>query len=246
MAHSLKSYLNARNSKNSVSWLGELGIISGFSILVSLSGYAQSPSNFETPAAPATATVEPAVSKAEAPAPLNTTPSRNILQTDLAAYFKSFKSIFAIQSRDTDPFGRSQDPDAKPIVVASNNSTVRRPAAVQATPLSEIVRLLTITTIMPGEKQFLIGSRSVAVGETLPLRFRGKVLRVGVTDITPREINFKNLDSGETASRTLDILPVGMTPGSHGIEAPGMVRDRADAPIDLEASDPLMENSQNR
>lgn len=245
MAPSLQSYLHIHNPKNSISWLIGLGIVCGISILVSLPVGAQAPSNFEPALAVAPTKADPAAPKAAAPAPPNTTPSRNILQTDLEAYFKSFASLFAIQSRDTDPFGRSQDPDAKPVIIASTTKAVKRPVAVQATPLSEVVRLVSITTIMPGEKRFLIGSRSIAEGQTLPLRFRGKLLRVGVTGISPHEITFKNLDSGETASRTLDILPAGMVPGSHGIEAPGMVRDSLDAPIELEAADPLMENSQN-
>ena len=245
MAFSLHRYFSTCFSKHSFFRLTGLGIIAGILFLVSLSAHAQSPSNFEAAPTVTTAKAEPATPKAQTPAPPSTIPSRNILQTDLEAYFKSFTTTFAIQSRDTDPFGRSQDPDAKPIIVASTNKTVRRPVAVQATPLSEVVRLVSITTIMPGEKRFLIGSRSISEGQTLPLRFRGKLLRVAVTGINPQEITFKNLDSGETASRTLDILPAGMIPGSHGIDAPGMVRDRPDAPIDLEAADPLMENSQN-
>ncbi len=246
MAHSLQSYPGPRNPRKSSSCRAAFVILAWGTIFSTFTVFAQSPSNFQTAPAAPPAKAEQAAPVSQAPALPNTTPSRNILQTDLESYFKSFTSVFAIQSRTTDPFGRSQDPDARPIVIASNNKAVRRPVAVQATPLSEIVRLLSITTIMPGEKRFLIGSRSIAEGQTLPLRFRGKVLRVGVSSISPHEILFKNLDSGETASRTLDILPAGMSPGSHGIEAPGMVRDLPDAPIDLEAADPLMENSQNR
>ena len=91
---------------------------------------------------------------------------------------------------------------------------------------------------MPGEKRFLVGTRSIKQGDQIPLSFRGKQIRVQVTEVTSQQIAFKNLDNGETASRKLDMLPVGMTPGNRGISAPGMTLDRPNAPIELETADP--------
>lgn len=245
MATSPHSSFSTRISHHSFSQRLVHGTLGGIALLACLTAHAQSPSNFEQGTPAAVPIAAPAMAATPAPAAPSATASRNILQADLDAYFKSFSATFAIQSRDTDPFGRSQDPNAKPVIIAGPSKAMRRPVAVQATPLAEIVSLVSITTIMPGEKRFLIGSRSISQGQTLPLRFRGKQLRVAVTGISPHAITFKNLDTGETASRTLDILPVGMVPGSRGIEAPGMVKDAQDAPIDLETADPLMENSQN-
>ena len=91
---------------------------------------------------------------------------------------------------------------------------------------------------MPGEKRFLVGTRSFRQGEQIPLSFRGKQIPVRITEVNSQQISFKNLESGEIASRKLDMLPVGMTPGNRGITAPGMTLDRPNAPIELETGDP--------
>jgi hypothetical protein len=98
---------------------------------------------------------------------------------------------------------------------------------------------------MPGEKRFLLGTRSFKQGDIMPLNYRNKQIHALVTEVTSRQISFRNQDSGETAVRKLDMLPAGMTPGSHGISAPGMVPDRPNAPIDLEAADPVSSNFTN-
>ena len=66
-----------------------------------------------------------------------------------------------------------------------------------------------------------------------------------ITEVTSRQISFRNQESGETAVRKLDMLPAGMVPGHNGITAPGMVLDRPNAPIDLEAADPAASLSTN-
>jgi len=219
-------------------------------ILVS-SAFAQSSANFDTKTiAPGSATSEEATRPAKsasgvAGAPLSTTPSRHMSVADLQPYIDSVAAVFLIRGRVRDPFGQSQDPDAKPVVKASAPLAVRRSAPAQATPFADIIRLLVVTTIMPGEKRFLIGTRSFKIGDVLPLNFRSKQIQVLVTDVTSRQISFRNQESGETAVRKLDMLPPGMTPGSKGISAPGMVQDRPDAPIDLESGDLVSPNSNN-
>ena len=206
---------------------------------------AQSAHNFDTqevaPVKPVTEAAkadQPAAIEA-APAPVSTTPSRYVGTAETESYVKTVAAAFSIRKRATDIFGQLQDPDAKPIVKAPTPGALKRIAPVQATPLSEIVRLLVVTTIMPGEKKFLLGTRSVCQGDQLPLSFRGKELRVQVTEVTSRQIGFRNLDTGETAFRKLDMLPVGMTPGSRGITAPGMVADSPNSPIELETGNPV-------
>lgn len=142
-----------------------------------------------------------------------------------------------ISKRSTDPFGQVQDPDAKPIIKPTVAKNTRRAPVIQATPFSEIVRLIKVNTIMPSEKQFLIGTRTVKQGETLPLNFRGRSIKVVVTGVSSNKIDFRNLDSGETASISLSLLPAGMSQGTQGLTPPGMVPHTPNAPIDLDPGD---------
>ena len=214
-------------------------------MVLASSASAQSAANFDTKTlapdtAPGAAQIAKPVPKVAGP--VSATPSRQVGAAELDPYLDSLSSVFLIRGRATDPFGQPQDPDAKPVVKASVAKAVHRAAPIQATPFSDIVRLIVVTTIMPGEKRFLVGTRSFKQGDQIPLNFRNRPIRVQVTEVTSRQIGFRNLDSGETASRKLDLLPVGMTPGSHGIATPGMVADRLNAPIELEAGDPAPES----
>jgi hypothetical protein len=231
-----------RNSLLAGSLISKCGSIATLVFALSASSaVAQSAANFDTqalaPEAPA-AKEEPAAKPIvkEAP-PANTTPSRQVGPAELESYVASLASVFSSRDRATDPFGQLQDPDAKP-VIKTPVAGPKRIAPIQATPFADIVRLLVVTTIMPGEKRFLVGTRSIKQGDQIPLSFRGKQIRVQITEVTSQQIAFKNLDNGETASRKLDMLPVGMTPGNRGISAPGMTLDRPNAPIELETADP--------
>jgi hypothetical protein len=206
---------------------------------------AQSANNFKQQPAPSAPPVliKP---KPKVPAPSPTevakatsVPSRYVGEADLAAYVASLASVFSIGKRDTDPFGQFQDPDAKPIIKTPVASTTRRAPTLQATPLSEIVRLIKVTTIMPGENRFLVGTRSVKQGDRIPLVFRGRTLNIEVVSVKSHQIDMRNIDNGETASLKIDLLPAGMTPGTRGITAPGMVPDRPNAPIDLDGATSL-------
>lgn len=200
--------------------------------------FAQSAANFGTPSnsnAPAGRTSQPPSKEA---GPVSATPSRFVGTSEMEPYLESLSSVFLIRGRARDPFGQAQDPDAKPVVKASVAPSVHRAAPILATPFSDIVRLLVVTTIMPGEKRFLVGTRSIKQGDQLPLTLRGKQIRVQVTEVTSRQIGFRNLDTGEVASRKLDMLPVGMIAGHQGITAPGMILDRPNAPIELDSGNP--------
>lgn len=203
---------------------------------------AQSAANFDTqslaPVAPVAKEEKAAKPIVKEVPPTNTTPSRQVGPAELESYVTSLASVFSSRERATDPFGQLQDPDAKPIIKNPIASTTKRIAPAQVTPFADIVRLIVVTTIMPGEKRFLVGTRSIKQGDQIPLSFRGKQIRVLITEVTSQQIAFKNLDTGDTASRKLDMLPVGMTPGNRGITAPGMTLDRPNAPIELETADP--------
>jgi len=219
-------------------------------LALSSSAFAQSSANFDTKTiAPVTAdNAGPGDAKPPATAvaaPVSTTPSRHISAVELKPYIDSVAAVFLIRGRARDSFGQNQDPDAKPVIKASAPLAVRRAAPAQATPFADIVRLLVVTTIMPGEKRFLVGTRSFYQGDIMPLNYRNKQIHALITGVTSKQISFRNQESGETAVRKLDILPAGMTPGHDGITAPGMVPDRPNAPIDLEAADPAASLSTN-
>jgi hypothetical protein len=209
--------------------------------LLSSAALAQSATNFDTkaltPDAPVPTETKVAKPVSTEAGPGITIPSRKVGPAELEAYMASLSSVFMIRERTLDPFGMPQDPDAKPIIKAPVAGAVKRIAPILATPFPEIIQKIVVTTIMPGEKRFLVGTKSVKQGDQLPLLFRGKQIITQVIEVTSRQIVFKNLDNGEVATRQLDMLPVGMTPGSHGIRAPGMTLDRSNAPIELESGD---------
>ena len=175
-----------------------------------------------------------------------TTPSRFITEENIATYVASASAMFSMRGRATDPFGQMQDPDAKPIIKTASAKASHRAAALQATPFSEIIRLIKVTTVMPKEKRFLVGTRAIKQGDSIPLNYRGKTLRVEVSAVSSHQIEFRNLESNESASLKLDLLPAGMTPGSRLMAAPGMLPDRPEAPIELESGNPLNDKPQNR
>ena len=180
------------------------------------------------------------------PEPTNATPSRFVAEENLASHVASISERFSMRGRATDPFGQFQDPDAKPIIKATVAKTSHRAAPVLATPFSDIIRLIKVTTVMPKEKRFLVGTRAIQQGDCIPLNYHGKTLRVEVAAVTSHQIEFRNLDNNETAALKLDLLPAGMTPGSRLLSAPGMTPDRPDSPIELESASLPNDKSPNR
>ncbi len=171
--------------------------------------------------------------------------SRYVRDEQMTDYLSELSAVLTASKRTIDPFGQSQDPDAKPIIrtpVAMPN----RVAPVQATPFSDIIRLIKVTTVMPSERKFLIGTRSLKVGDRLPLTYRGRELNVEIASVSSRAIQFRNIENGETADLTLDLLPPGMTPGTSGIKAFGMIPDRPDAPLDLDNNSDSTDASRSR
>jgi hypothetical protein len=168
--------------------------------------------------------------------------ARKISTEELPGHIRKIHSILSIRQRETDPFGKLQDPDAKPIVKPSMTASKR--VVPQATPFVDIINMIKVTTIMPGERRFLIGNRSVTQGESIPLQFRGRNIPVEVVSVTSDRIDFRKIDNGETAELKIKLLPDGMKPGSDGIHAPGMVRDNPDAPIDLDGESLPMDAAQ--
>jgi hypothetical protein len=157
------------------------------------------------------------------------TPSRSLSENDMAAYVESQVASFLILKQVTDPFGLVQDP-AKAEKAESTGSI----AVTQRTPLSEIVRLISITAIMPSSQSFLMNSRSVKQGDILPLSYKGSKIKAQVTEVSLQQVSFKNTDTGETASRKIDFMPQGMTSGGN-LQRPSGLNSPENVSIELVA-----------
>lgn len=221
-------------------------------IVLTSSVLGQSASNFDAKTVAPKATANK-TAKAPAPSPaakeagpVSATPSRYVGETDLDSYVESLAAIFSMRGRATDPFGQYQDPDAKPVIKTTVAKKQGRPAQIQLAPLSEIVQKIPVTTIIPREKKFLVGSREFKLGGILPATFRTKTIKLEIVSVTSQLIEFRNLENGETATLKIEILPLGMSHGTRGITAPGMTPDNQNAPLELdEISSPDAE-SENR
>jgi hypothetical protein len=175
------------------------------------------------PAAPATQTTQ-----------VTLAPSRYV-GTETDAYIHALSSRLASANRTTDPFGQLQDPAAKPSQPKVAKSTLNKPAAGPTTkPFSEIVKQIRVTTVMPAEKRFLVGTRSLSTGDSFPLVSQGRRYQVKVIEVSAERILFRDLGSSEDGELRLDVIPQGMSRGIRGVLAPGMEASKADAPLEVD------------
>ena len=174
-----------------------------------------------------------------APGSVDTTPSR-FAGADIKAYIAARAAAFSMRSRETDPFGVNQDPDVKPEVSKIlSNSPLRRESALPPTPLADVVKLIRVTTIMPRERRFLVGTRSFKENDEFPIVFQGRTMKMKVVEVTPKRILFRDLERGEEAALETGILPPGMIlDGGTEMRPPGMVAPVKDIPLQLDFSDP--------
>jgi hypothetical protein len=163
--------------------------------------------------------------------------SRFILPENQKQYLDKMLSRMSMTNRSADPFGRSQDPDAAPAIIASPDPARQRLDALQQkVPLQQVVSLLKISTVIPREKRFLLdGGSSFEVGEIVPLTYRGKSVQAQVVSVNSSQISFRDSVSGETATLEMKLLPPGMQPGAAAPGAPGLFRNDKQAPINLDA-----------
>lgn len=153
---------------------------------------------------------------------------------DISNYTASRAAVFSMRNRSSDPFGLNQDPNAKPPVTKlANTNPIIRQTARPPTALKEIVKLIRVTTIMPGEKKFLVGVRALSESDEFPLVFQGKRINMKVVKVTSRSILFLNIDNGETASLETGMLPSGMMLGGDTIQPPGVLSKLANPPIEV-------------
>lgn len=216
-------------------------------ILGSLPSSAQSAEGFDTsgvtPAEPAPAAKAPApVAVPAAGADLG--PSR-LAGDDIQPYIQALSLRFAIRQRATDPFGRYQDPDfvaPKPAPLAQKSNT-RTFVPTPPTAFTDIIAGIKVT--MANKQQFIIESRDrpCKTGDVIQLALpNGKVVKAQVLSVSNTRIDFKNLETGETATLRLVMTPPGMTRGVGTITAPGVQPSGGDAPIQIEPVIPVSGN----
>lgn len=216
-------------------WLAALALLAPAATLHAQAVTSFDPKKVPQPEAATTETPDEAKPEETAHAVTNDTPSR-YLGTDANAYISAMTTVFAIRGRSTDPFAQIQDPESKPAKPKIVRSSSPRPAAILATPFSDIVGQIRVTTVMPKENRFLVGTRSIKLGDQFPIVFSGKQYRAEVTEVSSQRIVFKNLENGETGTLALDVVPRGMSRGTGGVTAPGMQSSRPDAPLEIDSS----------
>jgi len=226
-------------------------------VVVSLSfsavpaAFSQSAEGFDTtglaPASPAPAA--PAAEKKAAPsaneAVLNL-PSRYAGSgSDLAAYISTYSGKFSIKSRATDAFGRYQDPEFKaPEPKLASSSTRPTFKAAPPTPFIDVVSAIEINTVDLAKQRFLVGTREFRKGSVFPLQLpNGKNLKVQVLAVSSTAIVFRNLETGETANRKLEMLPAGMSKGGEPLTAPGMQSTNPNAPLLVQPGPPPLSSN---
>lgn len=159
--------------------------------------------------------------------------SRLISDSEIAEYLATLIPILPMTTRERDPFGSVQDPDAVPKVpVIAMPEMPDMPA--MTTPFEDVVRLINVSTVMPGDRRFLIGDRQFGVGDVITINFRGQPLRAKVEEVSSRRIRFLNMESGAVADRTLELLPAGMSSGGSRPSIPGLIPTGPNVPIDME------------
>jgi hypothetical protein len=159
-------------------------------------------------------------------------PSRYV-GAHLDEYVKAMVATFSIQSRSTDPFGQVQDPAAEAAKPQPVVQTIRS-AALPPVPYSEVVSQIRVTTVIPGEKRFLVGTRSFKTGDRFPLAYRGRNFPSEVVEVSAHRIVMKNVTNSELGIVRLDLLPEGMTKGIQPAIAPGFQKADSSAPLDLD------------
>ena len=87
---------------------------------------------------------------------------------------------------------------------------------------------------MPSENRFLVGTRSLSVGDSFPLVSQGHRYQVKIIEVSAERIVFRDLESSEDGELRLDVMPQGMSRGLRGVLAPGMEASKADAPLEID------------
>lgn len=152
---------------------------------------------------------------------------------DLESYIADVRSRLAINSKDRGPFGLFQEPGKEPKQPLLTQFD--RPKKTAQIPFQTIVDALPVAAVVASEKMFMIGPRSVSVGQILPLVAGGRTVRARVESVRSSEIVFRNMADNDVAVKRLDLLPDGVRIGGGGsIRPPGVIPDQPNVEVPLE------------
>ncbi len=156
--------------------------------------------------------------------------SRLISDSEIGEYLSALIATLPMTTQERDPFGLFQDPDAVPKL-----PPVAMPdMGTLSTPFDDVIRMIQVSTVMPADRKFLIGTRSFGVADVITINYRGQPVRAKVEEVTSRQIRFRNVETNATATRTLEILPAGMSAGGSRGAIPGLIPTGPNVPIDLD------------
>ncbi len=161
-------------------------------------------------------------------------PPARFLAEDLHDRIASMKKRLSIAGSERGPFGLYQNPGRVPVI----NHVAEE---ARKTPFSEFINGIQITVINSREKEFLVGARIFRLGQVFPIVRGGERLSVRVEEVGSSRVTFRNLQTGETALRRLDVLPDGITATAGVLRVQGVTsRTREEAePLRLESHPPL-------
>jgi hypothetical protein len=149
-------------------------------------------------------------------------------------FVQKMAAAVSISKRPLDPFCRPQDPDAPPIMPSVGIKSKGASASIQSMPFSDVIQRIKINTIHPKDRIFLIGEREYREGGQITLTYRMRKIKADIVSIRSSSIVFRDPESKETATLSMNLLPAGMQGGHQGFQAPGLQRLDPNAPIQLE------------
>ena len=156
------------------------------------------------------------------------------VDTKIDDHILSLKRRLAINKQEQGPFGLYQIPGKTPIIATTHRKVV------QKTPFGDYINRIQISVINGQEKEFLVGARMFRIGQVFPIVSGGERISVRVESVDPSQVIFKNLQSGESAARKLDVLPAGVTANAKVFQVPGVTPTRRgeEAPLNLDFDSP--------
>lgn len=163
------------------------------------------------------------------------------------AFVKQRAAAFEISKRPTDPFGLFQDPNVAPPPPKLSAKAPTKFMNIPPTPFADVVKAIEVSAVMPLQQRFLVGSRMIKLGDKFPIHYRDKSITVQVIKVGGKRIDFRNVQSGETAALPLDLLPPGMSRGARDSNGPpGLARDNPAAPIEVDVGVPSADITDKR
>lgn len=113
-------------------------------------------------------------------------------------FLRAMKEKLTINARAVGPFGL---PQTRP------ESGCTLPPCPPRTPLSRLLSGLTINGIDGKNRMVVMGAREFGEGQVLHLKSSEGLRRIEIIEIRSDSIRFQDCDSGQSATRTLDLDP---------------------------------------